>query len=103
MLVAGYDANAADLIDTATLRRTGPFRGVGSKPQSVAFAADGRHAYVVNEGDNSVSVLDGHTGKVTATVGVGRSPGTVAVSADGRVAYVSNGADNTISVLRVGE
>jgi YVTN family beta-propeller protein len=69
----------------------------------VAFAADGGHAYVVNEGDNSVSVLNGHTGALTATVAVGRSPRTVAVSPDGRLAYVSNGGDSTISVLWVGQ
>jgi YVTN family beta-propeller protein len=57
---------------------------------------------VVNEGDNTVSVLDGHTGKVTATVRVGRSPRTIAVAPDGRLAYVTNGLDNTVSVLRVG-
>jgi YVTN family beta-propeller protein len=57
---------------------------------------------VVNEGDDTVSVLDGHTGATTATIRVGRSPRTVAVSPDGRLAYVSNGGDNTISVLRVG-
>jgi YVTN family beta-propeller protein len=85
-----------------TLKRTGPFK-VGNKPQSVAFAADGGHAYVVNEGSGTVSVLNGHTGAVTATIRVGGSPRTVAVSPDGRLAYVSNGADDTISVLRVGE
>jgi YVTN family beta-propeller protein len=69
----------------------------------VAFAIDGRHAYVVNEGDNTVSVLDGHSGRITATVHVGRSPRTVAMSPDGRLAYVSNGDDDTISVLRVGK
>jgi YVTN family beta-propeller protein len=58
---------------------------------------------VVNEGDNTVSVLDGRTGAVTATVRVGRSPRTVAVSPDGRLAYVSNGDDDTVSILRVGE
>jgi YVTN family beta-propeller protein len=54
---------------------------------------------VVNEGGNSVSVLNGRTGKVTATVPVGRSPRTIAVSPDGDLAYVTNGRDNTISVL----
>src|SRR4029453_4277951 len=39
ILVGGFEATAADLIDAVTLRRTGPFR-VGDKPQSVAFAAD---------------------------------------------------------------
>jgi YVTN family beta-propeller protein len=102
VLVAGYDANTADLIDAQTLRRTGPFK-VGSKPQSVAFATDGAHGYVVNEGDNTVTVLDGHTAAVTATITVGRSPRTIAISPDGRRAYVSNGDDNTITVLTVGQ
>jgi len=84
------------------LQRTGPFK-VGHQPQSVAWAADGEHGYVVNEGDNTISVLDGHTGKVTATVRVGKSPRTIAVSPDGRLAYVSNGDDDTVSVLQVGE
>jgi YVTN family beta-propeller protein len=102
VLVAAFGANAANLIDAATLRRTGPFK-VGKQPQSAAFSADGEHGYIVNEGDNTISVLDGHTGKVTATVKVGHSPRYIAVSPDGRSAYVSNGEDDTISVLRVGE
>ena len=101
-LVAGYEANTADLIDAKTMRRTGPFR-VGDKPQSVAFARDSAHAYVVNEGTNTVSVLNGRTGVTTSVVRVGTSPRSIAVSPDGRLAYVSNGDDNTISVLRVGE
>jgi YVTN family beta-propeller protein len=62
VLVAGYDADAADLIDTVTLRRTGPFK-VGHQPQSVAWAADGEHGYVVNEGDNTISVLANRHGR----------------------------------------
>ena len=69
----------------------------------MAFSADSRYGYVVNEGSGTVSVLDGRTGAVTATIRVGASPRTVGVSPDGRLAYVSNGGDNTISVLRVGE
>ncbi len=68
----------------------------------MAFSTDGGHAYVVNEGSNTISVLDGHTGKVTATVKVGRSPRTIAVAPDGRIAYVSNGDDDTVSILKVG-
>jgi len=57
---------------------------------------------VVNEGTNTVCVLNGRTGATTSVVRVGRSPRSIAVSPDGRLAYVSNGDDNTISVLRVG-
>ena len=85
-----------------TLKRSGPYP-VGDEPQAMAFAPDSRHAYVVNEEDNSVSVLNGRTGAVTATVPVGRSPRAIGMSPDGRLAYVSNGDDNTVSVLRVGE
>ena len=99
---AGYEADAANLIDTVTLERKGPFP-VGRDPQSVAFSSDSRYGYVVNELDGTVSVLDGRTGVVTSTVKVGGSPRTIGVSPDGKLAYVSNGKDNTVSVLRVGE
>ncbi|MGP4019006.1 YncE family protein [Saccharopolyspora sp. 5N708] len=72
---------------------------VGTKPSSVAVAPDGRHFYVVNEGSNSVSVVDLSAERVTATVPVGEAPVAVAVSPDGRKAYVTNVNSNTVSVL----
>ena len=67
----------------------------------IACAADGRHAYVADEGDSTITVLNVGTGRVTATIRVGRSPRSVAVAPDGRHAYVSAGEVDAVTVLRV--
>ena len=60
-----------------------------------------RHAYVADEGDSTITVLNVGTGRVTATIRVGRSPRSVAVAPDGRHAYVSAGEADAVTVLRV--
>jgi YVTN family beta-propeller protein len=89
-----------DFIDPVNLRNTGRL-AVGVKPRYVAFSVDGRHAYVVNEGGDSISVIDSATRTVSSVIAVGHSPRTIGVAPDGRFAYVSNGRDNTVSVLDV--
>lgn len=54
-------------------------------------------AYVANSGSNSVSVINGSTNSVSATVSVGANPDIVVVSPDGSKAYVSHGG--TISII----
>jgi YVTN family beta-propeller protein len=55
--------------------------------------------YVSNQLDNTVSVIDGATHKVVATVPVGVSPAHMAVSADRRSLYIANTGSDTVSVL----
>ena len=51
---------------------------VGSKPNSIAFGLG--NIYVTNSGSNTISVIDGKTNKVVATIPVGASPhGVVAL------------------------
>src|SRR6266849_6084859 len=57
------------------------------------------HAYIVNTGSNSVSVIDTTSNTVVATVSVGGSPLEVAITPDGTRVYVTNGNDNTVSVI----
>jgi YVTN family beta-propeller protein len=52
-------------------------------------------AYVVNQTDATVSVIDTATNTVVATVPVGSNPQSVAVTPDGTYAYVVNSASNT--------
>ena len=59
----------------------------------------GQTAYVTNEGDNSVSVINVSTNTVTATIPVGTYPAGVSVSQDGTKVYVTNQNDNTVSVI----
>ena len=56
-------------------------------------------AYVTNQGDDSVSVVDTATGAVVQTVGVGAKPAGVAVAADGRHVYVTNPEGHSVSIL----
>ena len=74
---------------------------VGKFPQHAAWSADGRFAYITNNQDNSVSVIDAGTFQVTATIPTGASPTSLAVLPDGSRGYVSNLADGTLTVLNL--
>ena len=68
----------------------------------MAVSPDGQHAYVVNGGSSTVSVIDTASNTVTATISV---PGAsrVAVTPDGRYAYVTacpNACDNVQGMSR---
>jgi YVTN family beta-propeller protein len=57
-------------------------------------------AYVANEGDNTVSVIDTTTNTVVGTpILVGTAPWGVAVTPDGKHAYVANLNSNNISAI----
>lgn len=72
---------------------------VGSQPAAVAVSADGATAYVVNQIDETVSVVDTATNTVTDTIAVGANPVAVAVSPNGSRVYVSNLSGGTVSVI----
>ncbi|MBI4333206.1 MAG: beta-propeller fold lactonase family protein [Chloroflexi bacterium] len=55
--------------------------------------------YVVNEDDDTVSVIDGATRSVMGTIPVGKWPHYVALDPAGTRAYVTNGDSNTVSVI----
>ncbi|HRN30242.1 MAG TPA: hypothetical protein PK890_11160, partial [Terrimesophilobacter sp.] len=56
---------------------------VGDLPTMVAVSPDGTTAYVPNEGDNTVSVINVATRSVVDTIAVGTQPEWVAFSPDG--------------------
>ncbi|MDF3293221.1 beta strand repeat-containing protein, partial [Streptomyces silvisoli] len=72
---------------------------VGIAPTGVAITPDGLQAYVVNDGSNTVSVINTGTLAVTATVPVGTAPFWVAITPDSLRAYVTNSTDGTVSVV----
>jgi YVTN family beta-propeller protein len=55
--------------------------------------------YVTNQVDNTLSVIDGSTYHVVATVPVGAFPAGGVVSSDRRHAYIAQGGDNTVAVF----
>jgi YVTN family beta-propeller protein len=72
---------------------------VGRNPLEVAVTPDGKHVYVTNEGDGTVSVIDTASNTVMTTVAVGASTEGVAVTPDGKHAYVANLGSNNVSVI----
>src|SRR6185369_3929574 len=56
-------------------------------------------AYISNELDNTVSIIDGATLTVKETIAVGRRPRGIELSADGKTLYVAVGDDDRIDVI----
>jgi YVTN family beta-propeller protein len=71
---------------------------VGMNPRGLAVARDSHHAFVVNVGDDTMSVIDTATGTVIGTSFVGYSPDEVAVARDG-TAYITARGDGTVTVI----
>lgn len=99
LLVTAQGRDAVIVVDTASLsvEDTVP---VGAAPTGIDVTADGSTAYVVNSGDDSVSILDLMTGSSTETpLPSGAGANQIALSPDGRWAYITNSFDGTVSVL----
>ena len=56
-------------------------------------------AYIPNNADTTVSVVDVTTNTVVANIIVGHRPLGVSVSLDGSSVYIANQVDSTISVI----
>ena len=54
----------------------------------MAITPDGKHAYVTNFRDGTVSVITTATGAASAPITVGKFPVSVAITPDGKRAYV---------------
>ena len=85
------------VIDTATDTVVDEIT-VGLQPQEVAFTLDGTHAFVVNSGSASVSVIDVASGTAVATVPIGvpfaTFPFGIAITPDGARATVTSTGGN---------
>ena len=68
-----------------------------SSPMSAVFAEP--YAYITNQQENSVSVIDTATGTVTKAVKVGSEPAGVAVSRNGTKVCVTNPGSKDVTVL----
>jgi YVTN family beta-propeller protein len=108
--VTNQNSDTVSVIDTASNKVVATIP-VGQLPDGVAISSDenppSEHddrrrqplAYVTNDRDNTVSVIDTASNKVVATIPVGQSPTAVAVTRDGAHAYVTNLTDGTVSVI----
>ena len=72
---------------------------VGDLPLGVGVDPSVGTAYVANNGDGTVSVIDGATGTVTAAIPVGFGPFGVGVDPSTHTVYVASENDDTVSVI----
>jgi YVTN family beta-propeller protein len=76
---------------------------VGKNPLMIAALQDGSQAYVINQGDSTVSVINLTTDTVTATIPVPDTPNptfiAVTTGAPGKV-YVTSTSSTTMTVIR---
>jgi YVTN family beta-propeller protein len=72
---------------------------VQSAPWSVAVNPATNKIYVANNGENNVSIIDGNTNTVTATVDAGTNPYALAVDASRNLIYVSNLNSASVTII----
>ncbi|MBZ5721913.1 MAG: hypothetical protein LAO03_16185 [Acidobacteriia bacterium] len=89
-LLLPVSANADTLLKTIS---------VGANPGQIVVNPSGHLAYVVNQGGNSVSVIDTAQLKVKATLTVGTAPAGIAVNPVSNEAYVANTGVGTVTAI----
>ena len=114
----GLDKVFRYALDTATAKLTAAEPGSfavkpGYGPRHMAFAADGKHAYVINEMGNKVTVFnyDAKAGTMSEFADVSTLPpnfvgqnttAEIALSPGGKFLYASNRGHDSIAVFAVG-
>ncbi len=87
-----YPEDAA-LVTTLTLEPD------GSQPVALAVNSSTNRIYVANAESENVSVIDGASGSVIATIPVGSAPRGVAADARANRVYVANSGSNEVTVI----
>jgi YVTN family beta-propeller protein len=72
---------------------------VGSEPISIAVNPTNGRAYIANAGDGTVSVLDGNSDVVVATVPIGSNPYSIAANSTTGKVYVTHTYGNQLNVI----
>ncbi len=85
------------IVDEGTNKVT--FVPTGKIPSAVALNPATGRLYVVNHGDDTVTVIDAAARKPLATVPVGAQPQAVAIDAKANRIYVANTHGDTITVI----
>jgi len=97
----GTDGSTLAVIDLGARRviHTIDF-GHGVRPHCAVFGPKDGMLYVTTELDNSVTVIDPHSYKITGTIPTGQAEShMMVISPDGRYAYTANVGPGTVSVL----
>jgi YVTN family beta-propeller protein len=75
---------------------------MGRIPSAVAVNTASNMVYVVNHGDDSVTVVDGAKNTVVATLQTGKRPQGIAVDPGRNLVYVANKLGDTVTVINGG-
>ncbi|MCM3748201.1 hypothetical protein M3223_12635 [Paenibacillus pasadenensis] len=59
-------------------------------------------AYITNQDQDTLSVLDTRTNRIMKTIRVGQLPNSVAVSPDGKRIFTTNGAGDSVTIISTG-
>jgi YVTN family beta-propeller protein len=86
------------VFNTTDYALTGPIH-TGDYSVAVEVTPDGNYAYVLNNHENTVSIVSTTSHTVASTVDVGMNPQNLSFSPDGLYAYVTNKGENTVSVI----
>jgi YVTN family beta-propeller protein len=74
---------------------------VGNSPVGIVYNPDGDSIYVANSGSDTVSVINGVTNNLTATILVGSKPTALAYDSYHHLLYVTNSGSNSVYVINV--
>ncbi len=96
------------LFDTKVLKITGSVN-VGDNPNDMCITSNGRHLFVANANDNSVSIIDTRDMRVIETLNtalypdsrVGSTTNGLALSEDEKTLYIANADNNSLAVFDV--
>lgn len=72
---------------------------VGHNPYEIKLSPDGSRAYVVNQGDSTLSVLDTATNSLLNSVSIPGGPRRIALSPDGAYGYVTQSQDGLVAII----
>jgi YVTN family beta-propeller protein len=72
---------------------------VGSRPDWIAIAPDGKTAYVTNAGNDTVTPINLATHTPGAPIPVGKQPFGIAITPNGKFAYVTNFGGGTVTPI----
>jgi YVTN family beta-propeller protein len=97
----GTDGRNMVVIDVAARKVTGEVDfGHGVRPHAAVFGPKNGLLYITTELDNSVTIVDPHTLKITGSVPTSQAEShMLAISHDGRRGYTANVGPGTVSVL----
>lgn len=76
---------------------------VGKNPVAIKQLPNGGKVYVVNQGDNTVSVIDPVSLQILATIPAGTNPVWVSTNLDGSYVFVVNKGSNTLTAIHTAD